>query len=64
MVCVTETVVFGNEKMLLAGKTIFRVTKKMVSGFLTVVFVSHTVVPVVPTTVFVFLPTISLMVTV
>ena len=37
--------VFANEKIFLTWDTIFRFTKKIFSGFVTMVFVSHTKVP-------------------
>jgi len=45
--------VFANEKIFLTWDTIFRFTKKIFSGFVTMVFVSHTKVPVTNTMVFV-----------
>jgi len=42
MISIPETMVFANEKIFLARKTISRVNKKMISGLKTIVFVCHT----------------------
>ena len=45
LVPIPETMVFLNERIFLVRKTIFPVAKKTVSGFDTMVFVSHPKVP-------------------
>jgi hypothetical protein len=45
MVSILETTVFVIEKIFLTRETIFRVTKKMISGFETMAFFSPTRVP-------------------
>ena len=42
MLSIPETIVLSNEKIFLTIGTIFLVNLKMVSGFATMVFVSHT----------------------
>jgi hypothetical protein len=41
MVCITQTMVFSNEKIFLTAETFFLVNQKMVEGFATIIFVSQ-----------------------
>ncbi len=66
MVCITHTMVsipearvFASKKPFFTRKTIFRATEKTLSGFVTLVFVSHTMGPVTQAMVFVVFTTVS-----